>query len=214
MSKPDARAVILDTAERLFAERGMDAVSLRTINTEAGYSVAALHYHFGTREKLIDALLADRQRGVMARRQEILDALSDGETPSLRNIVEALVLPFADLILDDPERGLRTVKFFFRAFVEQSGRTDVRALTQESYRIFDRLLERALPGIERGTLQIRWAIAADLAFQGLANIDKILGSRGQRPTAANHRAFVDELIDFFCGGLSAGAEVSLQAKQD
>jgi len=43
----------MDAAERLFAERGIDAVSLRTINAEAGYSVAALHYHFGTRDGLV-----------------------------------------------------------------------------------------------------------------------------------------------------------------
>ena len=66
------REAILNTAERLFAERGIDAVSLRTINAEAGYSVAALHYHFGTRDGLIRALLERAQPQMLYHRDRLL----------------------------------------------------------------------------------------------------------------------------------------------
>ena len=61
--------MIMNAAERLFAERGIDAVSLRTINAEAGYSVAALHYHFASKAALGEALIAryaDRFMGALA----------------------------------------------------------------------------------------------------------------------------------------------------
>ena len=53
----DTRAAILDAAERLMAEHGINGVSLRTILAEAKANAAALHYHFGSREDLIAAIL-------------------------------------------------------------------------------------------------------------------------------------------------------------
>ena len=60
--------LLIETAERLFAEKGIDNVSLREINRAAGQkNVAALHYHFGTRESLLEALFENRMSGVNNR---------------------------------------------------------------------------------------------------------------------------------------------------
>lgn len=58
--KQPTRDRILDQAERLFAERGIDAVSLRAINAAAGVSPGILHYHFGNREPLIESIISRR----------------------------------------------------------------------------------------------------------------------------------------------------------
>ena len=50
MARPSARERLLDCAEHLFADHGLEGVSLRAINAEAGLSPAALHYHFGTQQ--------------------------------------------------------------------------------------------------------------------------------------------------------------------
>ncbi len=81
----------MNAAERLFAERGIDAVSLRTINTEAGYSVAALHYHFGTRDGLVKALLQRAQPAMFQQRATMVSALEVQEHPQVEAIVQALV---------------------------------------------------------------------------------------------------------------------------
>lgn len=57
MARPSSKALILDVAERLFAEQGIDNVSIRTINDETGLSHAALHYHFKNKEALVKAIL-------------------------------------------------------------------------------------------------------------------------------------------------------------
>ena len=57
MPRPSTREKLLDCAEELFAEHGLEGVSLRTINAEAGLSPAALHYHFGTKDRLVEVLL-------------------------------------------------------------------------------------------------------------------------------------------------------------
>ena len=55
------QAVLISTAERLFAERGLEAVSLSEINRDAGQrNKSALHYHFGSRDGLLKALLEKR----------------------------------------------------------------------------------------------------------------------------------------------------------
>ena len=209
MSKPNAREAILDTAERLFAEQGMESVSLRMINTEAGYSVAALHYHFGTRDKLIDELLVQRQGLILDRRQQLLDELSRKKRPDVRGISEALVLPFAELLFANPESGLRTIKFFFRSYVEQRKHKRVRKITEQSYRIFDKLLAQALPKLSPDVLERRWAFATELTFQGLANADTILASRNTKPSLnkkpliADYQHYTALLLDFIVGGLAA-----------
>ena len=67
VARPVARSStpnhLLDVAERLLAERGLDGVSLRRINTEAGLNPAAIHYHFGSKSALIGhATVATRGR--------------------------------------------------------------------------------------------------------------------------------------------------------
>ncbi len=203
MPRASAKDVILDTAERLFAEQGMESVSLRTINTEAGYSVAALHYHFGTRDKLIDALISRRQTPIMARRKEFLDELEKEERPDIYRITEALVLPMAEPILENPELGLRTIKFFFRTYIDQASYGQTKDIIEESHRIFNGLLKRALPEIDQALLHQRWVIASELTFQGLANIDNVMTIRSGSSQIENYRHYVNRLIDFIAGGIAA-----------
>jgi len=201
--KSTAREAILDTAERLFAEQGIEAVSLRAINTEAGYSVAALHYHFGTRERLIDELIERRQDPILERRQALLEALAQEEKPDIHRITEALVLPMAELIFHNPDRGLRTIKFFFQTYMDQANHQRVRRVIEESYRIFDRLLVRALPHLDKALLHQRWVLATELTFQGLANIDSIITRPRFRNAERNYRRYTAQLVDFIAGGLAA-----------
>lgn len=196
-----ARDAILNTAERLFAEQGIEAVSLRTINTDAGYSVAALHYHFGNREGLIDELMQSRRAPIMQRRQALLDQLKQQKQPSLKGIANALVLPLAEPILADHDTGLRTVKLFFQHRLMQQTRGEIERLTQDSYKIFDALLAKALPKQAPKTLQTRWALASELALQGLANIDTVLATRTKNPTPDDYQHYIDELVHFIAGGL-------------
>src|SRR3546814_12227805 len=70
------RERILDTAERLFAEHGIDGVSIARITAEAGQrNASALQYHFGTRTDLIREIFARRMAVVNARRLELLAGL-------------------------------------------------------------------------------------------------------------------------------------------
>jgi hypothetical protein len=139
----------------------------------------------------------------------LLDELSRKKRPDVRGISEALVLPFAELLFANPESGLRTIKFFFRSYVEQRDHKRVRKITEQSYRIFDKLLAEALPKLGEDVLEKRWAFATELTFQGLANVDTILASRNKKPLLnkkpliADYQRYTALLLDFIVGGLAA-----------
>lgn len=85
------KAKILDAAEKLFGQHGFDATSLREITNEAQVNLAAVNYHFQSKESLIDAVIVRRLEPVNRHRLEMLDAA--GPSPRLEQIVEAFVSP-------------------------------------------------------------------------------------------------------------------------
>lgn len=93
---------MIDAAERIVAERGLSAMTLRQVQIAAGQSnKSAAQYHFGSRDGLITAILEDRTRPVEHRRQQLLDRSAN---PTQRELVEAFVIPLAEQILDHPGR--------------------------------------------------------------------------------------------------------------
>jgi AcrR family transcriptional regulator len=101
---PDTKQKILDTAERLFAEQGYDATSLRQIIAAAGVNLAAVHYHFGSKEELLDELVVRRAEPVNRARIALLDRLdaADGP-PDLEKVLEAFLLPMSEVAVENPQ---------------------------------------------------------------------------------------------------------------
>jgi AcrR family transcriptional regulator len=96
---PDA---LIRAAERLFAERGSDGVSLREINAAAGATNAsAIQYHFGGRRGLLRALLAKHDVDIEARRHALLDAYDAAGERDVRALAVALVQPLADELANE-----------------------------------------------------------------------------------------------------------------
>jgi AcrR family transcriptional regulator len=103
---PGARASgrdrILDAAERLFAERGIDATTVSAIIEASGArNKSAVAYHFGSKLDLLEAVLARHLVTLDRRRDEMLERLERLADPTLDDVVDALVLPVAAQ-LDDP----------------------------------------------------------------------------------------------------------------
>jgi AcrR family transcriptional regulator len=98
---------ILDTAERLFAERGYSATSLRAIIAAADVNLASVHYHFHSKEALLEAVFLRRALPANQERLQLLEfcerAAGDGP-PELSKVIEAFVMP-AFWAAKDPARG-------------------------------------------------------------------------------------------------------------
>jgi len=92
----DVPSRLVAAAERLIAERGLEAVSLREVNAEAGVANAsAVQYHYGGRSGLIRAILAKHRPAVEARRHALLDQFDADGDRELRTLCGALVRPLA-----------------------------------------------------------------------------------------------------------------------
>lgn len=95
----------MDTAEKLFAESGYAATSMRRIISEAQVNLAAIHYHFGSKQDLLDQVILRKAEPINERRLRLLDQFekeADPEPASVEKIIVALVLP-AFLIDKSPE---------------------------------------------------------------------------------------------------------------
>jgi AcrR family transcriptional regulator len=87
----DTKTRILDAAEKLFGDNGFDATSLRDITTEADVNLAAVNYHFQSKESLIEAVILRTAGPVNERRLAMLDAA--GPKATIEQILEAFVGP-------------------------------------------------------------------------------------------------------------------------
>ncbi len=77
MENSDTKIKILDVAEKLFAEGGIHATSIRQIVKEAGVNVASLHYHFGSKEAVIHQIIIRRLQPINEAKVKRLDQLEE-----------------------------------------------------------------------------------------------------------------------------------------
>jgi len=92
MPTPDTREVILDAAETMLAEHGFAGTSMRRLTAAAGVNLAAVNYHFGSKEELAKAVLARRIAPINAERKRRLDQL-DGTRPDVEAVIRAFIEP-------------------------------------------------------------------------------------------------------------------------
>jgi AcrR family transcriptional regulator len=141
----ETKVRILDAAERLIAEHGLE-VSLRTITTEAGVNLAAVNYHFQSKDALVDAVVARRIEPINRARLERLDALEreypSGELP-LEGVLEAFLAPVTQTGHDEH------VRILFGRLYSQPDEFLKRVFNRHLHDIVERFqgaLARALPG--------------------------------------------------------------------
>jgi len=104
------QAVLISTAERLFAEHGVDGISLSEINRAAGQrNKSALHYHFGSREGLLLALLKKHRDSIDIVRRERLEGVTDLASWPLYRLVDLMVRPLYAK-LEDPDGGIEYLR--------------------------------------------------------------------------------------------------------
>jgi AcrR family transcriptional regulator len=102
----DTKEKILDTAERLIGEQGYAATSLRHIIAQAGVNLAAVHYHFGSKEGLLDAVVARKAKPVNEARVAWLERVEAeaGDGPvEVEKVLESFFLPTAEVASRNPD---------------------------------------------------------------------------------------------------------------
>jgi len=150
---------ILDAAERLFSERGFAATSMRAVTSAAGVNLAAVHYHFGSKDALLDEVLGRRLGPLNRERLSALDrvnAAAGERAPEVEAVLRAFLEPAFAFLRDLGEEGSRFVRLAGRAHNDPSDRVRESFLTQFEMLVapFHGALCRALPGAP--PLEIAW----------------------------------------------------------
>jgi AcrR family transcriptional regulator len=93
----NTRTAILDAAENLFAAASFDIVSMRDVAAKARVPLGLINYHFQSKEKLFEAIIARRSDELNARRRAAFDALKG--KPDVRQVLDVFFRPYLDLML-------------------------------------------------------------------------------------------------------------------
>lgn len=203
------RENILSVAERMFADYGISGVSLRGIISEAGVNTAAVHYHFGSKEKLVAEVFLHRAGQIADERNRLLEEARKAPAgrPRLHAILYAFLKPGLLGGADSPDLAERYARFRARLMSENLDfMRDLMARSfDESSRAFVDALAETLPGFSRD--EILWRMHCLLGIgvytmSGTGRINAI--SRGAcDPT--DHVAALERLVpitaDIFAPGL-------------
>lgn len=150
----DTKEKILDTAERLFAEHGFSGTSLRGIIGEAGVNLASVHYHFHSKESLLEAVVLRRVEPVNAVRLALLDECERaavGGPLELEAVLKAFLVP--TLQVARGSGGVTFVKLMGRLYAEGEHLPRIfGAHFGHLLKRFGEALRRALPDLPPGEL--------------------------------------------------------------
>ena len=204
-SSPDSADVLLLTAQRLFAEKGIDGVSMREIAREAGQrNTSALHYHFGSKEALMQAILQGGMREINELRNDYIDQLYSTERHGeLRGLVEAIVWPLASRLVTSRSNSYNR----FLAAAQVYPDFDLAASTREEedrgFRRIQELLQRALPDMPELLLRQRYLAGVSFVIFSLADYERMGARRSKRQRPFDLQRAIENLIDMVAGAIAA-----------
>jgi AcrR family transcriptional regulator len=197
---------LLDAAEELFAAGGYANTSLRAITARARANLASVHYHFGSKEALMDAVLQRRLVPLnRLRRQRLVEVMQAAEASGQRPAVRALVQAFVEPTLAFRSTGARAfVVLISRALSdpEPTVRAAFLRLIAPLLEYFCQCLAAALPDLSRPELFWRFHFLMGSLAHVMHGLDKKdLFPAGMMP--ADPAALVEMLLAFLVAGMEA-----------
>ena len=200
----DTKEQILNTAERLFAEHGFAGTSLRGVVREAKVNIAAIHYHFGSKEELFIAVVQRVAKPIIQLQlQQLAEYENQTSSPSVESILEAFFKPSLQIITQMGEKGMIGAQFLGRCRMEPF---PIQQLAKEefnpSYQRFLDILQRALPDRTRSELMWKLDLAIAIIIRVLTQIGQpdalIQGTSSKEVETA-----VERLVNFVAQGMKA-----------
>lgn len=206
MPSDRTRALILDAAERLYAERGFGEVTLRDIVAAAGVNLAAVNYHFGSKDELIAELFVTR--GIATNRERLAELKAAEEAGNgvadVKAILCALVGPTLRGCLG-PERST-AAHFMIRASIESV--PPIRRIKNrevDHLRKFAAAMRRALPDCEEADIYWGLHFALAMAHQTTRDTERLIRLSEGRCDISDVAAVIERIVDAAAMTLTARA---------
>ncbi len=208
----DTRERILDAAEHLFMTHGYDGTSMRQITGEASVNLAAVNYHFGSKESLMQEVFRRRLDGLNEERMVALDRLeaeagAQSVKPSL--IVDAFFGTLLRMAEDESRGGMTFLRLLGRTLTEPS--EFIRAFLAHEYKeVMDRYKEalfRALPEVPKAEIVWRFHFMLGATSYAIAGTDALRLVTDWQIEAEDSTDRLDRLVprlmSFLLGGVRA-----------
>jgi len=211
MPSDRTRALILDAAERLYAERGFGDVTLRDIVAAAGVNLAAVNYHFGSKDELIAELFVSR--GIATNRERLAELKAAEEagngTADVRAILRALVGPTLRGCLGPASERSTAAHFMIRASIESV--PPIRRIKNrevDHLRKFAAAMRRSLPDCDEADLYWGLHFALAMAHQTTRDTERLTKLSDGQCDINDVEAVIERIVDAAAMTLTARASAN------
>jgi AcrR family transcriptional regulator len=201
---------LLDIAERLFGEQGYESTSLRHVIFEAGVNLAAVHYHFGSKEELLDAVVLRGAAPLNEERMALLDRYEKESAPNpvpVEKVLRAILWPTFRMKVRNPQ----FVKLMGQLHGEGLMPAMVKRHFQPVVERFMGAMRRALPDLPPAELFWR----AQFMFGAMAQVLRgphLLPVPEGMVISAAAASLADRLVSFVAAGFHAPVTAAVQEK--
>jgi AcrR family transcriptional regulator len=209
-SKVATKQRLIEAAEMLFADEGFDRVSVRDITNKAGANVAAVNYHFGSREGLVAVVMARYINPVTEERIARLEALerrAAGKPLAIEEILEAFIRPFTTQV----RRSELSEKLFFKLMGRMFGQQgcELPPLVENLFITmatrFHKAFAKALPGLPADEIWWRMHLMSGSMIHTMAHSDKVQRMSGGEAGNPTTEQTLSRFIRFAAAGMRQGA---------
>jgi len=196
--RPDTKSRILDAAEKLFGMSGFDGTSLRDITAEAGVNLAAVNYHFQSKDSLMEAVICRRIEPVNRRRLELLQGT--GDNPTVDQILKAFLTPvIVELNIASVAPLLGRALADPGQFLERIFRTQFAPVAER----FADAFARALPDLPRAEIVWRQHFMVGGMTHLLMWRPYLKEMTGGLCDSSDREALLERAVAFFAAGFGA-----------
>jgi AcrR family transcriptional regulator len=193
---------ILTAAEALFAQRGFEGASLRQLTAAAGVNLAAVNYHFGSKDNLVEEVFKRRLDQLNARRLAALKQVAGQPETTLEDVLSAFIRPALDLSHDGG--GGLFMRVLARAFAEHDD--SLRKFLSDNYghvmRQFTTEFARLLPHLSKEELYWRIDLVTGALTHAMSGFG-IIQRKSDVSETTHREQTAAHLIRFAAAGLSA-----------
>ncbi len=200
------RDSLLDAAERLFSEHGIEAASLRAITAAAGANLAAVHYHFGSKQGLVRAVIARRVAPITAERLRRLEESRQREL-GVEGVVRAYVEPVLRMVDERPDGACLFARILGQTF--GAGGEEIRAILIEELKgtveRFSAELARQLPALQQEEIFWRLHFMAGTMAHAVAGRQMLEHYSGGACRMSDADGAIEQMVRFVAAGFRAPA---------
>jgi AcrR family transcriptional regulator len=209
MPSDQTRGAILAAAERLYADRGFGDVTLRDIVAEANVNLAAVNYHFGSKDELIAELFVTRSLALNKERLRELRAAEEAGKgrADIADVLLALVGPTLRGCLGPENQRSTPARFMIRVSIESvPAIRRIRNREIDHLRKFIEAMRRSLP--DRSDVELYWGLhfALAMAQQTVRDGERLAKLSEGKCDVDDVEAVVKRVVDVAVLGLLAGAK--------